>query len=61
MDEAVGPWTWDEADPDEDLPCTQSADTGLRDPVSGDDLAALGVCGSREWRGVDYATAKPGP
>lgn len=53
MDEAAAPWTWDEADPDEEFPCTQLADTGLTAPVSGDDLAALGVCGIQfgSWDG----------
>ncbi|KAK1177879.1 methyltransferase domain-containing protein [Streptomyces sp. NBS 14/10] len=52
MDE-VAPWTWDEADTDEEFPCEQLTDTGPMAPVSGTDLAALGVRGIQfgSWDG----------
>jgi len=51
MDEGVAPWTWDEADIDEEFPCRQLDDAGRTAPVSAADLAGLGVRGLqfRSW------------
>jgi predicted SAM-dependent methyltransferase len=53
VDEVVAPWTWDEADADEEFPCRRLADTGVTAPVSAEDLAALNVRGIQfgSWDG----------
>jgi predicted SAM-dependent methyltransferase len=51
VDDVVAPWTWDEvADLDEEVPCQHLTDTGLTEPISAEDLAALGV------RGVQFGS-----